>query len=278
MSTYSNKSFQRTVKQVRRIMPYLAVILLITVYVVSAITEGYFLSSLMAGKVGGIWLCFAIAAAIQATRALLVFFPQLNPNRPTFGYQGEVIAVVMGLIAIGSILGLVNAVDLPSPVAVSLAILMAAGIGIEVFFLREIRFASEMEILTNPEFMKTLRETAERKVAFRQFLENLREVSAGETNQPGQASPQPEQQPRQDKEPKITAAVFKALGNADNLTDEQTNSVWQMIKDGAPDLKIINYIQQLAPPAQPEKPEDVPEEPAFDFSELTKSPNGNGLH
>ena len=157
--SYSNRSFQRTVKQVRKIMPVLAVILLIGVYTVSAITEGVFLASLMADVSGGAWLAFAIATAIQATRALLVFFPQLNPNRPTFGHSGEIIAIIMGMVAIGSILGLVNEMQLPTPVAVSLSVLMVAGVGVEVFFLKEIRYATELEIYADKSQWNNLQDT-----------------------------------------------------------------------------------------------------------------------
>lgn len=191
LQNFNNKSFQRTVKRVRQVMPYLAVSLLFVVYAVSAITEGVFLSALMENVKAGAWLSYSIAVAIQATRALLVFFPQLNPNRPTFGYQGEAIAIVMGLLAIGSILGLVNAMGLQTPVAVSLSILMLAGIGVEVFFLKEIRYATELELYANREHWQNLLDYHEAKEEFRNFLDALKDRQFENASTDQQQAPSP---------------------------------------------------------------------------------------
>ena len=113
--SFSNIKFHRTVKKFRAVMPAMAVSLLAVVYLIAAIAEGLFLGELLEQTPFGIYLAFGISIAIQATRGLLVFFPQLNPNRPSFGNQGEIIAVVMGLIAIGSVWGVVGAIGLHMP-------------------------------------------------------------------------------------------------------------------------------------------------------------------
>lgn len=246
----SNQNFIRTVKQIRKIMPALAVILLITVYAVSAIAEGYFLSSLMA-QAAGAWLAFAISVAIQATRALLVFFPQLNPNRPIFGYQGEVIAVVMGAIAIGSILGLVQAIGLAVPVAVSLAILMAAGIGVEIFFLREIRYSTELELYEDRGKWEELKGYYQSKEEFRHFLDSLKDFSpqASQPNPiqqqaPTQSSAAPTPPPAQSKP--ISKAFINALAATPGLTDEQMQKIWKWIDGGWPEDHVLDIVNQMA--------------------------------
>jgi len=171
--TKSNKSFQRAIGTIRKIMPFLAFGLLIVVYVVSAIAGGMFLAKLMKSLSGGIILAYSIGAAIQATRGTLVFFPQLNPTRPNLSYWGEGIAVTMGLLSIIEILFLVKAAGLATPVAVSLSILMAAGIGIELFLLKEIRFVTEIELFSDKQHWKKLQDFYRARRDFQNFMDNL---------------------------------------------------------------------------------------------------------
>lgn len=191
-NNYQNKSFMRTVRGLRKIMPYLGVALLITVYVVSAIAEGSFLSKFMDRA----WLAFSIAAAIQATRALLVFFNQLNPNRPSFNYSGEAIAVIMGLISIGSIWGLVNAANLPYQVGTSLGVLMLAGMGVEIFLLREIRYITEQEIYSSPEALQGIKNYYTEKRKLESFLDDIRDEQPTPLPQPKASKPEPKPAPK----------------------------------------------------------------------------------
>ena len=179
----ANKSFTRLIRSIRKAMPVLATVLLVSVYVVSAIAGGMFLSSLMGGIAGGAIIAYAIAGATQATRATLVFFSQLNPSRPTFSLWGEIIAVVMGIISIYEILSLVAASGLPQPVAISLSILMAAGVGVELFLLREIKFATSLELFSNREQWADLQEFYQGRREFKQFLEKLKDQDQEEEPQ-----------------------------------------------------------------------------------------------
>ena len=144
--------FKRLVEVIRNTMPLLAVGLLVGVYVISAIAAGKFLASpTLLGKLpNGIILAYAVGGAIQATRATLVFFNQLNPVRPVFNYAGESIAVGMGLLSIYEICALTTASGMGGAVAVSLSILMGSGILIELFLLRELKFNAEMELFSTP--------------------------------------------------------------------------------------------------------------------------------
>lgn len=259
--SFSNRSFQRTVKRIRNIMPYLAVSLLILVYVVSAIAEGKFLAASMGTVAGGAWLAYLISLSTQATRALLVFFPQLNPNRPTFGYTGEVIAVIMGLIAIASIIGLVHHAGLSTPVAISLSILMLAGIGVEIFFLREIRYATELEIFEKKEHWEELQNYHQSRAQFSAFLDNIKDFEINGQQplpSPTSASPTPLPQP-QEKSIVWSKKLLSAMASAPNLSEEQTQKIMMWMEQRKSEDFIIEEIKKMALP-------------------LDLSLNGNGHH
>jgi hypothetical protein len=174
-----NRDFARLVKQMRRVLPYLALGLLIVVYATCAATEGLFLSGLMAGIPFHLQLSLAIGSSIQMTRGLLVFFPQLNPNKPMIGYTGEIVAIIMGGISIVSITKLVLANDMNLAVATSLSILMAAGVGVEIYLLKEIKFYTDMELyLSKGWWNKTMSLFRARK-DFKIFQDNLRDERQG---------------------------------------------------------------------------------------------------
>ena len=177
----SNANFLRMVQQLRRIMPALAGVLLIGVYAVSAIAGGMFLAHLMKDLAGGVWLAFAIGTAIQATRATLVFFPQLNPTRPIFGHTGEIIAVLMGLVSIAEILSLTKVSGMPYPVGVSLSILMLAGIGVELFLLREIRHLTEMQLFGDRAHWQEVKDYYRARAEFQREIETIKNEAAGIT-------------------------------------------------------------------------------------------------
>lgn len=177
---YQNKDFQRLIRNIRKALPWLATVLLIGVYVVSAIAGGVFLSRLMVNVAGGITLAYCIGAAIQATRALLVFFPQLNPSRPSFSMTGEVIAVTMGVISIAEIIGLTMASNMAAPVAASLSILMLAGVGVELFLLREIKFATEIELYNDESHWTNLQDFYKARKVFKARLEQLKDFELSE--------------------------------------------------------------------------------------------------
>lgn len=297
--SFSNKSFQRTVKSIRKVMPILAITLLILVYIVSAIAEGRFLSHLMADFAGGAWLAYSISSVIQATRALLVYFPMLNPNRPTFGYQGEAIACIMGLIAIGSIWGAVGAVGLPHPVAISLSILMAAGIGVEVYLLREIKFSTEQELFSNREYWNELAQFAQAKQELKLFLDQIQDYDPDLSQlmpaaRPAPSLPKP-QQPESDTVTRVfSEKVMNAIGEADNLTMEQMQQIRKWLDEGMKDSELISAIAAMSEKNQQRRTEradakahNVPldfsqadaEDKPHPLQELFRaSQNGNGKH
>jgi len=182
-----NRDFARLVQSVRQILPYLAVFLLIGVYITCAVTSGLFLGNLMTSiRFGGI-ISLSIGFAIQLTRGLLVFFPQLNPNRPVFNNVGEFVATLMGIVSIAEIVSLASASALHPAVAVSMSILMAAGVGVEIYLLQQIRFYTEMELYRNSAWWAQLQEFYRARRKFKSFVDNLEE----EFSQPAAQSHNP---------------------------------------------------------------------------------------
>lgn len=171
-----NRSFVQLIKALRRILPMLAAGILITVYVVSAIVTGQLLSKLMDDAIAGaLWLGLSIGFGIQITRGALVFFPQLNPNRPIFGYWGEFIAAIMFVISVASVVGLTGANNLHAAVAFELSVLMAAGMGVEIFLLKEVRFYTEMELFRNKRWWQELQDHMRGRRDFKRFRDRLQD-------------------------------------------------------------------------------------------------------
>lgn len=211
--SYQNKDFQRMIRAIRKALPILATVLLIGVYTVSAIAGGLFLSTLMKDLAGGIALAYAIGAAIQATRATLVFFPQLNPSRPSFSRTGEIIAISMGVISIAEIISLTTASGMSAPVAASLSILMLAGVGVELFLLREIRFATEIELYNDAGHWNNLQEFYKARKTFKARLDALQDFELQEdSNAPQISAPTPS---AQDTETIILEDILSPNGKHD---------------------------------------------------------------
>lgn len=268
---FSNKSFERLIKSIRKALPILATTLLIGVYVVSAIAGGMFLARLMSPLgAGGVALAYAIGAAIQATRGTLVFFAQLNPTRPSFSLAGEVVAVVMGVISIAEILSLVSAAGLAQPVAISLSILMLAGVGVELYLLREIKFTTEIELFGDREHWENLKEFYLARQEFRAHLDQLRDLEY--TPAPAPISSPDQQAPSNNKTIEFSPALLDAIGAAPALSPDDMTMIRDLIKTGVNENSILALIKTIANQA---KPQEIP----IDLGEIL-SGNGqsNGKH
>jgi len=180
-SKFQNVEFQELVERIRKIMPLLAVFLLITVYVISAAAAGKFLAhpTLLGSMPNGALLAYAIGTAIQATRALLVFFRQLNPTRPTLGHTGEFIAAGMGALSIYEISHLAAAAGMGFPVVLSLSVLMLAGVGVEIFLLSELRFYTEMELYRDKDYWAQIESYYQAKADFQRKVKAIRNGHTG---------------------------------------------------------------------------------------------------
>lgn len=184
-----NSNFVSIIKNIRAIMPGLGVLMVIIVYLVSAYAGGSLLTTLIKSSTLG----FLIAFGIQCTRAVIVFFSQMNPDRPVFGQISEVCAVTFGIISIYEMHSLTANYD--PAVFVSLAILMVAGIVIEIFLLKEVKWATEQELINNPALLEQIRNNALARVDLKNHLAAIREAEAsGSIPTLQQAPPPPPQE------------------------------------------------------------------------------------
>lgn len=273
--SFSNKSFERLIRSIRKVLPILSTILLIAVYLVSAIASGMFLSRLMSSLgSGGVVLAYSIGAAIQATRGTLVFFTQLNPTRPSFSLAGEVVAVAMGVISIAEILSLVSAAGLAQPVAISLSILMLAGVGVELYLLREIKFTTELELYGDRAHWENLKEFYLARQEFKAHLDQLRDIEY--TPAPIPSSSPEQQAPSDNKSIEFSPAVLNAIGAAPALSPDDMTMIRDLIKTGVNESSILALIKTIA--SEP-KPQAEPQEIPIDLGEIL-SGNGqsNGRH
>lgn len=258
---FANRSFQRTVKVLRRILPTLSFGLLAAVYVISALAAGMFLSRhLVDFGTFGYWLAFGIGGGIQMVRGAIVFFSQLNPGRPQFGANwGPAIAVIMAVASIIEIYMLSSDLGLPLAPVISLAILMAAGLVIELFLLREVQYATQLELFRDRDRWDELRNFYVARADFEAMMDELEEGNLL-------------QQPAQSAAPTLPAGRRRTLKELQEKHEEIMN-----MKDGQ------------SPNDEPMKaePSDTPPVTAYDEFELDEdegvsvpfdigSLNGNG--
>lgn len=170
-----NANFQNSMRQMRRSLPFLGWGMLVVVYIASAAAGGSFLAKLMQGST---FLAYLISAAIQATRAVIVFFPQMNPMRPTFGHVGELAAISFGCLSIYEMYGLTQGAGLSTAVFVSVAVLMVAGIIIEIMMLKEVKYSTEVELINSPESMEQINKHLQGVARIKAQLEAMREAAA----------------------------------------------------------------------------------------------------
>ena len=255
------------VTKLRKMMPAMATVILALVYIVSAGASGIFLKNLMAEIAYGGFLAVAIGVAIQFARGTLVFFPQLNPSRPSFSYTGEWIAVGMGIVSIAEIVALVQAANLAMPVAISLSVLMGMGVLVEIFLLREIRFSTESELMSNEAGVEDLRKFYEDRVKLKMFLDELSDIEArGSEQRPTttrkQASPTlPESQTHSDNH---------GVAGADELK--------RIIEDRKELERLRDYMADLEArkAAALEKPQVAVDEFVLELTSKPSYSNGNG--
>lgn len=169
-----NPEFRRVVRSFKRALPYVATAFLFIVYGVSAWASGSLLAKVMGTQVAtGAILGYAIAMATQVGRMVLVFYPLLNPTRPSMGYTGEVTGVLMGVVAIAEIWSSNMANKLHPAIAVSLTILMAIGVLAELYLLKEIKYYVKMELMGNEQYISKLKKFYVQEKKFDQLINDL---------------------------------------------------------------------------------------------------------
>lgn len=173
-----NTHFLRAIARLRKHLPAIAFSLLTVTYAIAALVGGLLLSQHL-GQFGplGVALAYGIGVAIQAVRGTIVFFGQLNPDRPTLSsWAGKTTAIILGGLSIIEVYKLSGSLGIDEAVVISLGLLMAAGVVIELFILHEVQTASNLEFFSDATKRKNLIEAMKAKKDFEVFLSQLDEI------------------------------------------------------------------------------------------------------
>ena len=170
--SFTNQEFIHSVHTLRRILPKLSFGLVIATYLISALIMGIFHSQNSPDILFKI-AAFLVPLAIQTGRGTLVFFFQLNPARIQGRYSMAVISATVLLI-----LSLSESCLVMMPYGLSwmiaVATLMLIGWVVEIMILKEILFASQIELYQDQERIHTLKEFYIARADMEQFLIDLK--------------------------------------------------------------------------------------------------------
>jgi hypothetical protein len=170
--------FKSHVLWVRKIMPSTAMLTTALSYAVAALVIGYLLNT----TINNIWISYGIAVASQLVRMVIVFFGQLNPKTPDFGYIREGIAAAFGAFTIYEVWGLGTLNGWPTELKISLTILMLGGTIIEVMLLRSIKTYNRKEIMTSPDTLAEIQNEAIQYARHRLFMAKMSEIESGDAD------------------------------------------------------------------------------------------------
>lgn len=172
----SNESFKKKVSWVRRKMPFLSLFATLLSYSVAAIVTGYLLDF----KINNPLISYGIAVAAQVVRMVIVFFGQLNPKTPDFGYLREGIAAVFGAFTVYEIWGLGSLVGWEDEIKLSLTILIIGGAAIEIMLLQSIKTFNRMEIMSDPDTLAGIQNAAKQTALYKMFMAKVSKIENGE--------------------------------------------------------------------------------------------------
>ena len=165
---------------IRSIMVPLGVLTLVFDYAVAGMVQGLLIQTLAPEL--GFW-SYLISAAIQLTRAILVFIPFMDSERPVMGFMSEIVTGVMGALAIYEIIHLNGAGALHTSTTLSLCVLMVMCFGVEFYLLKCIKNRAQDEFFASPKKLKNLQEKVVNKSNYQIFIAELKTEVANKMQQ-----------------------------------------------------------------------------------------------
>lgn len=165
---------------IRSLMVPLGVLTLVFDYTVAGLVQGL-LIQILAPELG-FW-SYLISAAIQLTRAILVFIPFMDSDRPVMGYTSEIVTGLMGGIAIYEIIHLNGAGALHTSTTLSLCVLMVMCFGVEFYLLKSIKHRAQDEFFASPRKLKGLQEKVINKSNYQIFIAELQAAASNKMQQ-----------------------------------------------------------------------------------------------
>ena len=167
-----NQDFVASVHYLRRILPKLSFGLVIATYLISALIMGIFHAQNVQ-EIGFKIAAFLVPLAIQIGRGTLVFFFQLNPARIQGRFSMAIIAATVLLtLSLGEAWLVMSPYGLSWTVSVST--LMVIGWVVEIMILKEILFATQMELYLNRDQWQELQDFYVAKANLEQFIRDLK--------------------------------------------------------------------------------------------------------
>ena len=172
----NNETFKNHVGFVRRTMPTFSMMATLLSYTVAAIVLGYLLDF----KIDNPWISYGISTAAQVVRMVIVFFGQLNPKTPDFGYLREGIAAAFGAFTVYEVWGLGTLAGWEDEIKISLTILMVGGTAIEIMLLQSIKTFNRKEIMSDPGTLAEIQNTAKQTASYKMFMRKIADIENGE--------------------------------------------------------------------------------------------------
>lgn len=222
------------------------------VYIISVIIGGLFLSKIFAplGEITAPVAAFMVALGSQVVRFLVVFFDQLNPQKPALNItRSYVAALVLGGFAIYEVVHLIDTSGLPFAAQISVGGLMFAGMVIEIYALRELQHATNYAFFSDPNKRSQLEQFYLNQAQFKAYVKDLKnQINTGAfahtpAPTPPAAPPTPAPQP---VKPGLSRTLLDAIGNGYKITPDQINEIWEAVKQNEPETEILKLVSSYS--------------------------------
>lgn len=174
-----NRQFTALFRAFSKVLPYLAILVLIANYFGAGFATYLFLQMELAPAIGlttAAILAGLVGAGVQGLRGVIVYFDLMTPNRLSFNRIPELIALIFTLFTIFEIKLLTEAVNLSFAVFVSLTGLQSAGLVAEVFLLRQFRHHINYELSKDPAKVKELVKTNQNIANLEAWFDQVQEA------------------------------------------------------------------------------------------------------
>lgn len=165
----SNKDFVRVQRLIQRVLPTLGLLIIIGVYLITAIAMGAFLNMRMdSPTLLSAVIAYGTGFGSQFTRGYIVFNNQLNPNYLKFGFDGSIFFAFVLAVYTGY-----EAFHLVPDYFVSIIGLIGSGFIVEFLYLKALNRANRIEIIGNPAERKKIETFFKAENDLEKFIDSL---------------------------------------------------------------------------------------------------------
>ena len=167
-----SKDFLRIQRALQRALPSLGLLIIVGVYVITAIVMGYFLHTRLiaeshAGTLAAI-IAYGTGFGSQLTRGYIVFNGQLTPHYMKFGIDRSILFAFILAAYTGY-----EAFHLSPTLFISVLGLIGSGFVVEFLYLQALNRASRMQLIGDKASLNRLREYFQAENQLERFLDSL---------------------------------------------------------------------------------------------------------